>query len=329
MPGTSSPWRGSRTPRPAKRCRICAIRWCWKGSSFPDPVIEIAVEPKTKSDQEKMSSALGRLAQEDPSFRCRSTRRAGRPCSRGWASLHLEILVDRMRREFKVDANVGVPQVAYRRDHLQGGRARVHPPQADRRRRTVRQARSPLRARRSRRRYRVREQGRRRRGAAGVHPRGREGHPRRERGRGARRIPGDRCGGGAARRGQPRGRLVCRGVRNRGRAAFREGVGRAAPKLLEPAMRAGRWSTPEDYLGDIIGDLQSRRGQINAMDSRGNARVVTAIVPLANMFGYVNNLRSMSQGRAQFTMAFRPLRAGAAGHRGGSPRQDGVAAVTG
>ena len=270
---------------------------------FPDPVIEVAVEPKTKSDQDKMSSALGRLAQEDPSFRISVDNESGQTVIKGMGELHLEILVDRMRREFKVDANVGMPQVAYRE--------------------TVTKAVEHE--------YTHRKQT----GGAGQYAKIALRFEPSESGAGVV-FESKVVGGSVPREFIPAVEKGIRGASEVGvlagfpvvdmavtlldgdshdvdssavafeiaaRAAFREGVGRAAPKLLEPVMRL-EVVTPEDYLGDIIGDLQSRRGQINAMDSRGNARVVTAIVPLANMFGYVNNLRSMSQGRAQFTMHF-------------------------
>ena len=270
---------------------------------FPDPVIEIAVEPKTKSDQEKMSSALARLAQEDPSFRVSVDSESGQTVLKGMGELHLEILVDRMRREFRVDANVGMPQVAYRE--------------------TVSKAVEHE--------YTHRKQT----GGAGQYAKLALRFEPGERGAGIL-FDSKVVGGAVPREFIPAVEKGIRGASEVGvlagfpvidlavtlldgdshevdsstvafeiaaRAAFREGVGRAAPKLLEPVMRL-EVVTPEDYLGDIIGDLQGRRGQIGAMDSHGNARVVTAIVPLANMFGYVNNLRSMSQGRAQFTMHF-------------------------
>jgi elongation factor G len=275
---------------------------------FPDPVIEVAVEPKTKEDQEKMGVALSRLAAEDPSFRVTSDAETGQTIIKGMGELHLEILVDRMKREFKVEANVGAPQVAYREtiskladiDYTHkkqtGGsgqfarvKIRFEPfvPDVD----------TP---------------------ASGFifDSKVVGGNVPRE------FIPGVEKGLNSA---MEVGVLAGFPVINvkaelydgashdvdssvmafeiAARAAFREGMRQAGPKLLEPVMRV-EVVTPEDYMGDIIGDLNSRRGQVSDMDQRGNARVVTATVPLANMFGYVNTLRSMSQGRAQYTMHF-------------------------
>ncbi|MEQ8708826.1 MAG: elongation factor G [Rhodospirillales bacterium] len=270
---------------------------------FPEPVIEVAVEPKTKSDQEKMGVALNRLAAEDPSFRVSSDNESGQTVIKGMGELHLEILVDRMRREFKVEANVGAPQVAYREtisktievDYTHkkqtGGSGQF--------------ARIQLR-------FEPLEPG------SGYEFESKVvgGNVPRE------YIPGVEKGLISA---QQTGVLAGFPVTDfkitlfdgayhdvdssvmafeiASRAAFREGVQKAGPKLLEPVMRV-EVVTPEDYMGDIIGDLNSRRGQVNDMDTRGNARVVLAMVPLANMFGYVNTLRSMSQGRAQYSMHF-------------------------
>tara|TARA_R110000787_G_scaffold191851_1_gene303421 strand:+ start:13363 stop:15441 length:2079 start_codon:yes stop_codon:yes gene_type:complete len=270
---------------------------------FPEPVIEVAVEPKTKSDQEKMGVALNRLAAEDPSFRVSSDNESGQTVIKGMGELHLEILVDRMRREFKVDANVGAPQVAYREtisktievDYTHkkqtGGSGQF--------------ARIQLR-------FEPLEPG------SGYEFESKVvgGNVPRE------YIPGVEKGLISA---QQTGVLAGFPVTDfkitlfdgayhdvdssvmafeiASRAAFREGVQKAGPKLLEPVMRV-EVVTPEDYMGDIIGDLNSRRGQVSDMDTRGNARVVLAMVPLANMFGYVNTLRSMSQGRAQYSMHF-------------------------
>jgi elongation factor G len=270
---------------------------------FPEPVIEVAVEPKTKSDQEKMGVALNRLAAEDPSFRVSTDHESGQTVIKGMGELHLEILVDRMKREFKVDANVGAPQVAYREtiskqieiDYTHkkqtGGSGQF--------------ARVQLR-------FEPLEPG------SGYEFENTVvgGNVPRE------YVPGVEKGLLSA---QESGVLAGFPVTDfkitlfdgayhdvdssvmafeiAARAAFREGMQKAGPKLLEPTMRV-EVVTPEDYMGDIIGDLNSRRGQVNDMDTRGNARVVTAMVPLANMFGYVNTLRSMSQGRAQYTMHF-------------------------
>jgi elongation factor G len=270
---------------------------------FPDPVIEIAVEPKTKGDQEKMATALGRLAQEDPSFRVASDPESGQTIIKGMGELHLEILVDRMRREFKVDANVGLPQVAYRETIS---------------RETVTD-------------YTHKKQT----GGAGQFARVKIVFEPLAAGEGF--IFDNAVVGGSVPREYVAGvEKGLKGARESGviagfpvidfkatlidgashdvdssvmafeiasRHAFREGVSKAGPVLLEPVMQV-EVVTPEDYMGDVIGDLNSRRGNVSGMDTRGNARVITAIVPLANMFNYVNTLRSMSQGRAQYTMLF-------------------------
>jgi elongation factor G len=270
---------------------------------FPDPVIEIAVEPKTKQDQEKMGVALNRLASEDPSFRVTSDAESGQTVIKGMGELHLEIIVDRMRREFKVDANVGAPQVAYRE--------------------TI--------TRKSEIDYTHKKQT----GGSGQFARVKlvvtPGEP------GSGQIFESAVVGGSIPREYIPG--VQKGVESvaatgvlagfplldykvslidgayhdvdssvmafeiAGRAAFREAAMKAGPVLLEPLMRV-EVVTPEDYVGDVMGDLNARRGQITGTEPRGNAQVIQAMVPLANMFGYVNNLRSMSQGRAQFTMHF-------------------------
>ena len=270
---------------------------------FPDPVIEVAVEPKTKADQEKMGVALQRLAAEDPSFRVKSDEESGQTIIAGMGELHLDILVDRMKREFKVEANVGQPQVAYREtiskpydcDYTHkkqtGGSGQFA---------RVKIQFEPLPP------------------GSGIEFENKVvgGNVPRE------FIPGVEKGiRSAAESGVMCGfpcidfkALLYDGASHdvdssvmafeiAARAAFREGMAAAKPVLLEPVMRV-EVVTPEDYMGDIIGDLNSRRGQVQDMDQRGNARVVTAMVPLANMFGYVNELRSMSQGRAQYSMHF-------------------------
>ena len=270
---------------------------------FPDPVIEVAVEPKTKNDQEKMSLALGRLAQEDPSFRVSSDTESGQTIIKGMGELHLDILVDRMRREFKVDANVGAPQVAYRE--------------------TISESSSIK--------YRHKKQT----GGSGqfaelfldIEPS--------EPGAGYEFV--DKVVGGAV----PKEYIpsVEKGIESvmgggvlagfpmtdmkvtlnggsyhevdssplafeiAARAAFRDLARQAAPRLLEPIMSV-EVVTPEEYMGDVIGDLNSRRGQVSGTEARGVVSVVQATAPLANMFGYVNTLRSMTQGRAQYTMSF-------------------------
>lgn len=270
---------------------------------FPDPVIEVAVEPKTKADQEKMGVALQRLAAEDPSFRVSSDEESGQTVIAGMGELHLDILVDRMKREFKVEANVGQPQVAYRETISQtfdvdythkkqtggsGQFARVKitfeplpPGSGIEFNNTV---------------------------VGGNVPR--EFIPGVEKGIRTAAENGVICGfpmidfkatlfDGASH--DVDSSVMAFEIASR--AAFREGISGAKPVLLEPMMKV-EVVTPEDYMGDIIGDLNSRRGQVSDMDQRGNARVVSAMVPLANMFGYVNELRSMSQGRAQYTMHF-------------------------
>jgi elongation factor G len=270
---------------------------------FPDPVIEIAVEPKTKADQEKMGEALGRLAKEDPSFRVTSDEESGQTIIKGMGELHLDIIVDRMKREFKVEANVGAPQVAYR-ETLQ------NPTEFD---------------------YTHKKQS----GGAGQFARVKLLVEPLEPGKG-REVESKIKGGSIPKEFIPGVEKGIETVSDNGilagfpiidykvtildglhhdvdssvlafelasRACFKEACTRGTLKLLEPIMRV-EVVTPEDYMGDVIGDLNSRRGQINTQDQRGNATVITAMVPLANMFGYINSLRSMSQGRAQYSMFF-------------------------
>ncbi|WP_375642399.1 MULTISPECIES: elongation factor G [unclassified Bartonella] len=269
---------------------------------FPEPVIEIAIEPKTKADQEKMGIALNRLAAEDPSFRVKSDEESGQTIIAGMGELHLDIIVDRMRREFKVEANVGQPQVAYRESITK--MAEID--------------------------YTHKKQS----GGAGQFARVKivfEPHdgddfifeskivggavPKEY-------IPGVQKGiesvmGSGPLAGFPmlgvKATLIDGGYHDvdssvlafeiAARAAFRDGAKKAGAQLLEPIMKV-EVVTPDDYVGDVIGDLNSRRGQISGTEARGIATVVNAMVPLANMFGYVNTLRSMSQGRAQYTMQF-------------------------
>jgi len=270
---------------------------------FPEPVIELSVEPKTKADQEKMGVALNRLAAEDPSFRVSTDHESGQTIIKGMGELHLEILVDRMKREFKVEANVGAPQVAYR-EYL------AKPVELT---------------------YTHKKQS----GGSGQFGEVRVKVVPGERGSGFQFVD-EIKGGNIPREYIP---SVEKGMRETaesgsligfpiidfavhlidgkyhdvdssalafeitGRGAMREAAQKAGIKLLEPIMKV-EVVTPEDYLGDVIGDLNSRRGQIQGTDSRGNAQVVEAMVPLANMFGYVNQLRSFTQGRAQYTMQF-------------------------
>jgi len=270
---------------------------------FPEPVISVAVEPKTKSDQEKMGLALQRLAKEDPSFRVSTDQESGQTIIAGMGELHLEIIVDRMKREFKVEANVGKPQVAYRE--------------------TIR--------------AKVEQEGKFVRQSGG---RGQYGHvwlkiEPQEEGKGYEFVNGV-VGGSVPREYVP---AVDKGVKEAleggviagypvvdikvtifdgsyhdvdsnemafkiaGSMAVKEGVRRAKPVLLEPIMKV-EVVTPEDYYGDIVGDLNRRRGQIIGMEDSVSGKVVTAEVPLAEMFQYSTSMRSMSQGRATYTMEF-------------------------
>ncbi|WP_116091430.1 elongation factor G [Sphingomonas crusticola] len=270
---------------------------------FPEPVIELSVEPKTKADQEKMGVALNRLAREDPSFRVSSDNESGQTIIKGMGELHLEILVDRMKREFKVEANIGAPQVAYRESLSR--KVDVD--------------------------YTHKKQS----GGSGQFGRIKITVEPGERGQGVLFVD-EVKGGNVPREYIP---SVEKGIREiaatgskigfpiidftatltdgayhdvdssalafeiTARGAMREAAQKSGIKILEPIMKV-EVVTPEDYLGDVIGDLNSRRGQIQGTDSRGNAQVVEAMVPLANMFGYVNQLRSFTQGRAQYTMQF-------------------------
>jgi elongation factor G len=270
---------------------------------FPEPVISVAVEPKTKADQEKMGMALQRLAKEDPSFRVSTDQESGQTIIAGMGELHLDIIVDRMKREFKVEANVGKPQVAYR-ETIRG---------------------------------KVEQQGKFVRQSGG---RGQYGdiwlrlEPQ-EAGKGYEFVNGI-VGGAVPREYIP---AVDKGIKEvletgvlagypivdvkvtafdgsyhdvdssemafkiAGSIGFKEGFMKAKPVLLEPIMKV-EVVTPEDYYGDIIGDLNRRRGQILGMEESTSGKVITAEVPLAEMFGYATSVRSMSQGRATFTMEF-------------------------
>jgi elongation factor G len=271
--------------------------------NFPEPVISVAVEPKTKADQEKMGIALSRLAEEDPTFRVKTDEETGQTIISGMGELHLEIIVDRMKREFKVEANVGKPQVAYRE--------------------TIRKA--------------VEQEGKYIKQTGG---RGQYGHvwirveplpP------GGGYVFENKIVGGVVPREyiQP----VNKGIEEAltsgvmagypvvdvkvelfdgsyhevdsselafkiaGSMAFKDACRKANPVLLEPIMKV-EVVTPEDYMGDVVGDLNRRRGKVNAMNQRGNARVVDALVPMGEMFGYATELRSITQGRASYTMQF-------------------------
>ena len=270
---------------------------------FPEPVIELSVEPKTKADQEKMGIALNRLSAEDPSFRVSTDHESGQTIIKGMGELHLEILVDRMKREFKVEANVGAPQVAYREylakpidlDHThkkqsggtgQFGRVKVKVTPGERGSGFV---------------FKDEIKG-------GNIPK--EYIPAIEKGFRETALTGSLIGfpiidfevllyDGAYHDVDSSALAfeIC------ARGAMREAAQKAGIKLLEPIMKV-EVITPEEYLGDVIGDINSRRGQIQGTDSRGNAQAVTAMVPLANMFGYVNQLRSFTQGRANYSMFF-------------------------
>jgi elongation factor G len=270
---------------------------------FPEPVIQIAIEPKTKGDQEKMGLALNRLAAEDPSFRVKTDEESGQTIIAGMGELHLDILVDRMKREFKVEANVGAPQVAYRETIT--------------------------------RQYEVDYTHKKQTGGSGQFARVKivfEPNPEGEDflfeskivGGSVPReyIPGVEKGIQSVLNAGPLAGFPMLGVKATlidgayhdvdssvlafeiaSRAAFREAAPKAGAQLLEPIMKV-EVVTPEDYVGDVIGDINSRRGQIQGQEIRGIAVVVNAHVPLANMFKYVDTLRSMSQGRAQYTMQF-------------------------
>ena len=270
---------------------------------FPEPVIQLAVEPKTKVDVEKMGIALGRLAMEDPSFKVTSDPDSGQTIIAGMGELHLDIIVDRLKREFKVEANVGDPQVAYRETITKpcdieythkkqsggaGQFAKVKikfEPTEDHTGfefvNTVVGGNVPKEY------IPGVEKGLRSAMDSGVIA----GYP----------VTGVKCTLYDGAYHEVDSNVMCFEIA--ARAAFREGMSQASPKLLEPIMKV-EVVTPEEYMGDIIGDLNSRRGLVNGMDQRGNARVVDAFVPLAQMFGYVNTLRSLSQGRAQYTMIF-------------------------
>ena len=271
--------------------------------TFPDPVIEIAVEPKTKADQEKMSQGLQRLAAEDPSFKVETDLESGQTIMKGMGELHLDILVDRLKREFKVEANIGAPQVAYRETIS-------HKAEVD---------------------YTHKKQT----GGSGQFARVKLEIEPTEAGEGysfeslivggsvpKEYVPGVEKGIESVMDSGPLAGFPVidfkvalidgkfhdvdssvMAFEIAGRMCMREGLRKAGAKLLEPIMKV-EVITPEEYTGNIIGDLTSRRGQVSGQEPRGNAIAINANVPLANMFGYINTLRSMSSGRAQFTMQF-------------------------
>ena len=273
--------------------------------TFPEPVISVAIEPKTKSDQEKLGTAIQRLAEEDPTFRVSTNEETGQTIIEGMGELHLEVLVDRMKREFKVEANVGKPQVAYR-ETLTKPVEKVE--------------------------YTHKKQtggsGQFGRVIISVEPNTEEG--------GGYLFENKVTGGRIPREYIPSVDAGCQEAMENGvlagypmvdikvtlldgayhdvdsselafkiagSMAFKDAANRAKPALLEPMM-AVEVTTPEDFMGDVIGDLNSRRGQVQAMEERSGARVVQALVPLSEMFGYVGDLRSRTQGRASYSMQF-------------------------
>ena len=270
---------------------------------FPEPVIEVAIEPKTTADQEKMSIAINRLCAEDPSLRVKVDQESGQTVLAGMGELHLEIIVDRMKREFNVEANVGAPQVAFRE--------------------TITKS------------YEMDYTHKKQSGGAGQFAKVKIIFEPQEAGLGFEFV-NKVVGGNVPREYIP---AVEKGIKDiaasgiqagypaidfkatlidgayhdvdssslafeiAAKAAFREGMAKAGPKILEPLMKV-EVITPEEFMGDVIGQLNSIRGQIQGIDTRGNAQVIRANVPLATMFGYVNTLRSMTQGRAQYSMVF-------------------------
>ena len=271
---------------------------------FPEPVIEIAIEPNSKADQEKMGVALQPLAREDPSFRVKTDEESGQTIIAGMGELHLDIIVDRMKREFKVEATVGAAAGRLSRDDHAGRRDRLHAQEADRRLRPVRAHQDALRAARSR----ARASSSRTRSSAAT--------CRRNTCRASRRASRASMNNGVV-AGFPMVDIkatLLDGAYHEvdssvlafeiaGRAAFREGVQQGASGAAR-ADHEGRGGDAGRLCRLVIGDLNSRRGQMQGTEMRGNATVINAMVPLANMFGYVNTLRSMSQGRAQYTMQF-------------------------
>jgi elongation factor G len=270
---------------------------------FPEPVINLAIEPKSSDDQEKMSFALSKLIAEDPSFRSSVDQETGQTIIKGMGELHLEIMIDRLKREFKVEANVGAPQVAYRETISKSSEVDyTHKKQT---------------------------------GGAGQFARVNILFEPLEPGKGFI-FESKIVGGAIPKEYIPGVQKGLEQIKETGflagypmidfkatlldgafhdvdssvfafeiaaKAAFREAMKKADAKILEPLMKV-EVITPEEYMGDIIGDLNSRRGQVLSMEPRANAQIVTANVPLAQMFGYVNSLRSLSQGRSQYSMVF-------------------------
>ncbi|MEM7617750.1 MAG: elongation factor G [Pseudomonadota bacterium] len=275
---------------------------------FPEPVIEIAVEPKSKADQEKMSTALQRLAAEDPSFRVKVDHESGQTIIAGMGELHLDILVDRMKREFKVEANIGAPQVAYRETITQEAEVDyTHKKQSGGSGQFAR-AQFKMRPAVANDEGEIADYNFINKIVGGAIPK--EYIPGFEKGMIMAKDTGIVAGFpvinievelfDGAYHDVDSSALA---FEIAARAAFKEAMQKAGPQLLEPMMKV-EVVTPEEYMGDIIGDLNSRRGQVSEMTDRGNAKVITASVPLSNMFGYINPLRSMSSGRAQFSMVF-------------------------
>ena len=270
---------------------------------FPDPVIEIAIEPKSKADQEKLGVALAKLVAEDPSFRVTTDQESGQTIIKGMGELHLDIKVDILKRTYKVDANIGAPQVAYREkisrlatvDYTHKKQTGGHGQFA--RIKIVAEPAPPGTG------FEFENEV-----VGGAVPK--EFVPAVEKGLEAMLGSGVLAGFPVV---DVKVRLIdgdshdvdssSMAFEICARAAMREALQKGAPALLEPIMKV-EVVTPEEYTGSVIGDLNSRRGQIQGQDMRGNANVIAAMVPLANMFSYVNNLRSMSQGRATFTMQF-------------------------
>ena len=303
-PATSWPASASRTPRPATPCAPSTPPIVLEELEFPEPVIHVAVEPKTKADQDKMSKALFALSEEDPTFQVRSDEETGQTVISGMGELHLEVLVDRMLREFRVDATVGKPQVAYRETISQ----KVDKSTYTHKKQT---------------------------GGSGQYAEVTIAIENTGPGGGYEFV--DAISGGRIPKeyipsvdagiqdamtagvlaGYPtvdvRATLIDgkyhdvdsseMAFKIAGTMAFKEAARKAKPILLEPIMKV-EVVTPDDYMGDVMGDLSSRRGKLGGMEQRGSSQVINAQVPLSEMFGYATDLRSRTQGRATYTMQF-------------------------
>ena len=303
-PATSWPASASRTPRPATPCAPLDAPIVLEELEFPEPVIHVAVEPKTKVDQDKMSKALYALSEEDPTFQVRSDEETGQTVISGMGELHLEVLVDRMLREFRVDATVGKPQVAYRETITQ----KVEKSTYTHKKQT---------------------------GGSGQYAEVTISIENTGPGGGYEFVD-EICGGRIPKEYIP---SVDAGIQDAmtagvlagyptvdiratlvdgkyhdvdssemafkiaGTMAFKEAARKAKPVLLEPIMKV-EVVTPDDYMGDVMGDLSSRRGKLGGMEQRGSSQVINAQVPLSEMFGYATDLRSRTQGRATYTMQF-------------------------